>query len=493
MDEHKTVSISKDELRRIMSLPKVRLKIGGETKAGYLDEEAEGMRAFYPIDEDGALTGKVAKIPPSVYQSGPEHEAPGHQPQDSGEPQDNELPDPEGPKKGKGLIGNAPVKLFGREVPKRTIIIAVAAILVGCITLALVLPSLFFGRGPDDDTSPDASPIVSAVVREDVVQVIQVRRTLIPGQVLAPEDMEEVSISQDLYDSARNSGRDLYTWDAASLLEGHYANDYITAGSYLEFDDIDAVSPFPLLPWSEIPDDEQLIPIEVDESMRADPDLIFGEYITIKIEKTYTVRDVDSDPTASPIPDVQVPEPDPPVDDPIDAPGDPQDDPVDPADTQDPEPAAQEPGPAMAPATDIELTTVTTENKRIEEYTIKNMVICDILNADGQSIYPFYCAYIGIPIADRPTYLSNALREDETLELRLTPAYIMVAFTNDQAKEIGDLDAWNVSVSFIPQGSVKANTNDRYRFALESAEIKRVLNAAMVENAGRVQAEGGAG
>lgn len=444
--QRKPVTISGQELNRILSLPKISLKIGGEIKSGHYDQMT---KKFYQVDGNGKLTGKVAvvsKLPPSAIpgvNSAEEADAGIPQTQTSGgignifgktargkKDEEDDEPDKKPPNKLKKLM---PV-----------IIAAGAVIAAACIAVTVVLPML---RGNNNDTPVDPNLPTGTgqpgIVEVTDYQVVQITRDIVPGQMFTLDDLAEMTVPAATYSQAKSFGSELYPWASVNDLLGYYASEFIPAESYLTQDEISAVPPYELNPWGVTDSNSTLLLVPVGEALRGEPSLNYGNYVDLIVRKVVNNQ-------------VAV------------GPGG---------------------GEAPAPVEGVTITGTTSDTTRTDEYTVNDMTVCDLLNAQGESVYNTYCAYIGIPASKRLEYISEAFWTDETLKDRLTPAYILVRVTNAQAQALGDLTAQNTTVDIRLKGSLNVVNNDQYMFAQEAADVRRVISAAVAANEQRAAEE----
>ena len=118
-----------------------------------------------------------------------------------------------------------------------------------------------------------------------------------------------------------------------------------------------------------------------------------------------------------------------------------------------------------------------------KDYQFHPVIICDILNADGESLYPYYYAYMSIPAAERLDYLKTALLDDPSLEKALTPAFVRIKIASTDAEAIGDFSGGDVELTW---GSFSAEldmtTDSKRSFATSASGIRQIIVQAIQEN-----------
>lgn len=131
------------------------------------------------------------------------------------------------------------------------------------------------------------------------------------------------------------------------------------------------------------------------------------------------------------------------------------------------------------------ITTVTSEKK----YPFTSIIICDIWNADQESIYPQYSSYLAIPAGERLDYIRDALLEDTDLERKLTPAYIRVKIDSTLATEIGDFNSNNITISYAlhDANDIDVTTDAKREFASQARALDETINQAIALNEEAVQ------
>lgn len=417
--------LTQEEVQKIMALPKRSFRVSGELKTGRYDEET---RKFYELTTDGKLTGKVASVPlpstPTAKRAGVES---------SGGPDDEDADAKDKDKNPNEEAEDAPKdNSGGKKKPKKALIIggAVAGVLLLCVI------AMFTGGGEGEVTPPDSSvpPATDPAVEE--VHVVQVTKDLLPGHVLTPDDVQDCVLDAATYNEAVLYGRNLCSYDTLDELVGNYVAVYVPAMQYLEQDAVQAASPFEFNPWGGDVAGTSFITVPIPADIAENQSFGFGSTVEITIHRvTENLVAVGG---------------------------------------EDPSHIGDVPG--------VTHTSTVGTTSRTDEFTIGSLYVCDLLNADGASIYEPYCAYMGIPLGSRLGYLTAALKTDENLWNSLIPAYAVIRVTDVQAVAIGDVNGENTTVTLKSTGNYYINDNAQSKYVSEAGSVKSALYQAKAIN-----------
>lgn len=427
--------LSQAEINRIKSLKQITVTINGKPATGYLDE-SNGL--FYDVDEDGVPTGRCAQINKAkrVPPTPPPDEAPN--PDDAVEEPEQDAQ----PKK--------PLDAAVAFIKAHKLFVAVAAGLavIALVLFTVVLPLLSSSPEPSSTPTPVPEETAMGDAQPTEYQVIQVTRPVLKGRQISPEDVAQVSIPVSTYQQFSMFGRDLYLWDRAEQLIGHYASKYMEPGHYLEQTDVSVSQPFGVNPWLHAADAAPIvIQVPLDKDTASNLMLTYGSYIDLTIRKTVSSQvAVGQQPNAG---------------------------------------QTGEPGTVG----DVTHTSTVEESWRTEEYVVSNLTVCDILNRDGHSVYNTFASYCGIPVGERYNYIADALWNDEGLHDRLTPSSILVCVTPEQAQVIGDLNAEGITASIRFGGDFDMTTDAKKDFALEASNVRNTIEKAAADNEQRAADE----
>lgn len=261
------------------------------------------------------------------------------------------------------------------------------------------------------------------------IQVIQVKDIMIPGDTITEDNVQAAEISAADYELLRANGRILYQWDTVNNLIGMVVNKYIPKGGYIASGDESATYTPASNPWVNEQAGMTYVTLPLDETTAASSLLNFGAKADITVTKKTTSQT-----------------------------------------------SQQEDG---------TITTVTSEKK----YPFTSIIICDIWNADQESIYPQYSSYLAIPAGERLDYIRDALLEDADLERKLTPAYIRVKIDSTLATEIGDFNSNNITISYAlhDANDIDVTTDAKREFASQARALDETINQAIALNEEAVQ------
>ena len=121
------------------------------------------------------------------------------------------------------------------------------------------------------------------------------------------------------------------------------------------------------------------------------------------------------------------------------------------------------------------------QSSLLETYSLPNVVVCDLLNSDKNSLYATYNTWISIPAGERSAYLKERLKEDSTSVKSMLPTYAQVRMTKAQAEALGDLTAPDVSVEIGVTDKVDANTDAKSAFAAEANAFTGSIRSLLKE------------
>ena len=437
-------SVTQQEKDRILSLPQRSFIIGGQRKTGLYDQDTN---KFYLLDEDGKLTGRCVALRSQPRHSPPKVES-GTDGSVGTNPEERETPEKAGvqekKKVGNSNIGDNP------DITRKAKPIFIGLAVVAVVAVLAVQMGGFFQKDPSNGqlpadtpepgivtTNPDDEPNSADTLNE--IAVVQVVRDLIPGDVITPDDLQSQTISADSFSSFALSGNNIYKWERSEELVGKYINTYTQAGTYLSYNNVEAAFTFASNPWTWPSEGTMLIEIPIDDENLDNALLNYGAQFNLEIRKE-TVNKTPTGGTTG-------------------------------GDTQEPTEI-----PGLNHSTTVDVTTT------VDTYTITDLVVCDLLNSDRESLYNRYCAYNGIPAGEQLPYLRDALKEDSLLEKQLHPVYLMARVTTAQGEAMGDLSAKDTSVKLSISEAVDNSTDAKTSFAAVSRSIAKTVLQAIQEN-----------
>lgn len=322
--------------------------------------------------------------------------------------------------------GKSPIQKILGKVPKPALVAGCALILVAAAAVA-VLPTFMGGTSIDDPNIPMIED--PSVVEE--VSVIRTVRTMIPGQQISMADLAEVKIDGKTYQQFAMFDRDLCQWGKADQLVGGYVSEYMPAGHYIELQDIVSRAPITTTPWVSIPGTK--VPVALDELALTDRNVSFGSKVDMTVHKVVNNQ------------------------------------------------VAAGTGTEGEGAADSTIDAIT----RTEEYNLTQLTVVDMLNADGQSIFSTYTAYAGIPLSERLDYISTMMREDPSLEARLTPVKVILNVDDAQAATlsyIGSLENENVDTAIRGTTQTEESTSEMSQCIADFVGVRQSIQSAIAYN-----------
>ena len=423
-------TISREEFAAIMTLPIREFKFGGVQKRGRYDEESH---KFYFINDEGKLIGRIATVTfhdkapaetvPAEYNT-PQQNRPKAEDQRNalvcflrkmagsseaeinakGSTQENQ---PVSEKRGVDRGENAE-----KEKRKRKFLICATLATTILLLCVIVVPSVirnsFKGFGQANSESPQNNSALEAIT------VIQVTRDLIPGDILTSEDLQSAVVSAAEYNLIYTGSSPLYQWSRCEdLLETqNYVTEYIPKGLYLTYDNVSGVYPRLINPWMEAQSEIRYVSIPINEGVRTDARLNYGAIINLTIQKSS--RGVDT---------------------------------------------------SQGEENDIDGMEVTVVREDRVGYALQNVVVCDLLDGDGESLFARHSHLMAIPSGEQVTYLRNLFLSDSKADGALSPQYIVIGLTAAQAKELGDLNSGSIEIAVSLTGQADTGTDAKLRFS----------------------------
>lgn len=421
------VKFTKEERDRIMALSVRQFKIGGSTRSGMFDENT---KMLYMLDENGELTGECARYKGSLPVTPPST------PQETSAAEQKK---PAQPEKKKTASGDAVEKKSTSKNKYLKYLLLVVALMAVFVMVSTVMNTLSTDTEEQPDTVLD-EPIKETVsdlygISEgaESVSVIQVVRNMLPGEVISSDDIQEITVSYAFYAQLSLSNSTLYKWESAEHLIGCYVKEYMPSGGLMSYDDV--VSSYELAigsnPWLENVEGSY-IKIPLTEELKANTDLRFGSLIDLAVvsedKKTTTIKNPDDDETEE-----------------------------------------------IYESEGITHESSVGSNILVDTYTISDLVVCDVLASDGNSIFDAYVSYMGVPVGERYDFFTALFNDDPSLPDELTPAYILVHVSDVQLDIIGKLDKdSNYSVSLAD--GVGCTSTDERTFAAESKALAATIS-----------------
>ena len=399
----------------IMKLPPRSVRIAGLLQQGLWDADTG---TIYLIDKNGTLTGRCARITPPPMQ---DHPVPA-----------SDLVD-KVPVQG-GQIAVTPTKgisarhrkhqqtkreqrgQFKLQGSKRILLFLGCCLLIILAVCAALLP-----RSRSTDSGPISSPPSLASIT-----VIQVNRDLMPGEVLTESDIQAAPVSSEVYNQISLTGTNLYQWDRRDGLIGMYASAFLPKGQYLSYSSISSVFEVPLNPWGN--SSGQVVIVDVPLTEATPGSYTLGSNVDIVIQRR-TTTEVQSEPPET-----------------------------------------------ISFGTNFSKTSSVSQSTRIDEFTISNVTIANLITADGLDLYRLYFALASIPAGEQLHYLSEQMT-DPAFVANVTPRWIRILITQEASDILGDLYDGNTSaVIRVTDGADTGSTEKADMYAKAKA-LDALLNS----------------
>ena len=122
----------------------------------------------------------------------------------------------------------------------------------------------------------------------------------------------------------------------------------------------------------------------------------------------------------------------------------------------------------------------------VDTYTLSDIVLCDLINAYGESLYNYYAKYLSIPVGERTDYIEMQLKNDPELKERLTPVYITICVSKEQMNKLGDLSSDGVTITISFTGQNDDSPSEKKTFIDDSI----ILRQTITELLDKISAEG---
>lgn len=467
MSEQKNVRVlSQQEIDEIMALPDRSFLIAGIERKGKFNEETG---VFYLLNDDGTLNGRIAK---TVRRDRP----PDEQTVEETKKENQKLPDgPEEKKdkpakvKAKGSLVAKLHKLAGdteysenktseadelgiggeelvEEQPKPKRSFGKIACVIGLVAVLAIAAIAAF---PKDDASPDTpSDPTETVSTPDAtlktIAVIQVTSDLVPGDYISEDNVQQADISAETYNQIYLSSSKLYQWSRCEALMGDRVVTYIPRGQYLSYDNVASVYLQPANPWMPEAEGTAYVMLPLTDEVIKEKGINYGSIVNLSVTKQ-TVKEIETEEEGEEVPRTEV------------------------------------------PGLDHQMSVQ--QSYIVDTYGLSNIVICDLLNSDKESLYPAYTSWMSIPTGERLTYVRDRFNADDGLAGSMAPAYAMIRITTEQAAELGDLTGDNIKVTFGDNAGADTDTDIKASYAAEATALRNVIAEAIQLNREAKEAE----
>lgn len=442
MAKKNMVQFSKEERTRIMRLPMTKAQSGGGITSGYFDPDS-GM--FYKANEAGIPTGEVAKAPQKYIDDWNQKNAakvasmvPTTPPSDKaaakidGEDEDDSITK----KKKKGMA-------------------FIAVLLVVALAFsAFIIAGPVLGVLPTSSSTPISGETLvvnsDSDEPENVVYVIQAAEDILKGDVIKEEMLKRVAVSVSDYNRIIASGGAPCKWDEVATVIGMYAGNYLKAEQYVNDTDIQIEDPVIDNPWAEYSkEDFSIVTLPID-AVQSDGTIFVGALCDLEI-----TREVTS----------------------IEEAKEAEEEKSDSETEEEVEVTVEE-----IPAEDIDGLTMEeglSQSYTVNVYHVENGVVCDVLNEDGDSIYPYYAQYIELPPVKQVAMINELRTTDEDFVDDVEAHYVVVLITAGQEDIIGDISGDKVVMTLT--GEVDNDTTEKQIVSSGFKTISDILATELVE------------
>lgn len=296
-----------------------------------------------------------------------------------------------------------------------------AGVLVVLAVAAAALSAKYMAAGKP------AEPGSTGAVALDKIDVIQVTKELIPGDVITSDTIQKVSISAEAYNQISLSSVNLYQWSRSDSLLDAYAVRYIPRGQYLTYDNVNTVYQQKSNPWGKAGEGNTFLTLPIEDGGEG---MNYGKILNLTITKK-TVKETNSK-----------------------------------------RGEGEEP-----PGIDgLEHKTSVEQSAVVDTYGLSNVVLCDMLNGDNGSLYETFTSWMEIPAGEQSSYIKNRLLADKTLKEKLTPKYIKVRVTKEQAAALGSLTEGDVTVAIKLQDKSEIGTDAKRLYAAEAEALMKTIS-----------------
>lgn len=403
------MKISKDEVQKIMNLPRRDIKVGGDTKSGYFDAEAN---ALFICNADGNLTGQMVTL-----------KAPTPKPQtEKSATNDNALED-------KGQQAKNKKSFWGQKnncdqqsdqqadhAESGQAMQRLKGLMVGTLVCSILACGLSGISLMQNNSGNYGQAGIETDVPDETVYAIGLKSPILAGQRITAEDLEMKEVSSSVVADFAMFGRDICLWEQAETLIDSYAVRYMDTDHYIERDDVTSTPPQTTSPWAM--NTNYRWEVELNSEDPQSEGISFGSILSANIRVTYNNQVAGN----------------------------------------------QGNGESTVISGDgVIHTTTVSEMSRIEEYTLQDLTVIDVLNSNKESLYATYKAFSKIPVSERVKYITQAMLDDETLQNRLTPCYVVVDLAQAQTAVVDQISSANASEIMLRNTNAYEQETERKR------------------------------
>lgn len=317
------------------------------------------------------------------------------------------------------------------------------------LTVALVIGSFLFLNGKmhkleerpwkdqpkvEEQRTEPTQPAEEKTTSLDQIEVLQVQRDLVPGDVLRDEDLKPAKVSAEFYyQSTLNRETQFYQGSRGIDLVGKYITSYVQAGQYLSFGMVDNAYVAPVNPW--LADVEKIyVTAKLPDMGKKLESVFFGSIADVKVTRTTIVEQPKSTDEES----------------------------------------EHVSGVAHHGAVQ--------QSMLVDTYSLENIVVCDILDKNRDSVWYLYSAWMAIPTGEQTGFVAERIRSSPETVNSLTPVYVKLQLTKDQADLLGSLLDDQVSVEFDFAEEMDIDTTEKAKTLPDLLALKTLIGECIRQN-----------
>ena len=420
------------DIENIGKLPIHAVKYKGKPCRAAMDVN---NNRFYILDENNNYTGKcetfsadTMQLIQTKYLPSISVKQPGESDEDVSDPGSSAQPTAE--ENGstlprKGSPAPAPGQ---RQVTPKVLLAACGICLVMGVLFTLLGVLLFGGDRSNDPLAGDQ--------RFAVIQVVE---DILPGTLITDDMLAKIVVSGETYNQVAQTQSTLYGWDDAPYIAGMYANEYIAAGECLTHNSVVGILDKQKNPYLDLEEGYEYLDIPVNLAYSYIDSVMIGRYLDIQL-------DVDTESNKK-------------------------------------ENVETEEIPGLNHSSTVTSKVVT------DSYKFENIIILDMIAADGTSLFDTIATYNAVPDGELQAYLTryfegliaaNPDAEPDEWFKSFTIATIRIKLPEEQVKAIGRLDAENTRVKIQNiRDTFMAETIQQQDYLIEARYTTQVLALVM--------------
>lgn len=404
----KQYEFTQDQIDQIVQLPIRSYNMGGTKKNGYYDINTG---KFYLIDAEGKLTGFVGKVSKKTERPPVTQETPVTEQEPEKDPKKKKPADNKKTAKALFIVVAAIVVVFG-----------------GLFGVSRIVNPVSAAPAQDPQATEEAAPAG--------IDILKVTKDIIKGDLLEESMFEVVTVSPIEYNQLLAAGVLPCKGDDMDTILGLYAAEYISAEQFMSSECISIGSPIASNPWGTAGEEYAFLTLSV-EDMAEDHTAFYGAVGALDIVRKVSTEEAKEEEAEE-------------------------------VDEEDEE--AEEVDPE-----EVEGLTISSSESQsvvVTSYRIDDVVICDVLNEEGNSVYPYYARYLELTEIKQYAIVSTLMEDDEFMKAT-TPCHLVVRVTAEQAAVIGDIVEDDVTLTL--NGAVDADTDEETVISSGTLSIMNII------------------